>query len=56
MPISFKPMGILLFVPYYRQLLYLAANLFAFQCKYHIRVSLKETYITLPACPTLAME
>ena len=53
---SSKPVGILLFVPYYRQLLYLATNLFAFQRKYHIRGSLKETYVTLPACPTLAME
>ena len=43
MPTSFKPVGIFLFVPYYRQLLYLAANLFTFQRKYHIRGSLKET-------------
>ena len=43
MPTSFKPVGILLLVPYYRQLLYFVANLFAFQCKYHIRSSLKET-------------
>lgn len=56
MPTSFKPVGIFLFVPYYRQLLYFAANLFAFKCKYHIRRSLKETYITFPACLALAMK
>lgn len=55
-PPAFKPVGILLFVLHYRQLLYLAANLFAFQCKYHIRRSLKETYITFPACLALAMK
>ncbi|EDP21147.1 hypothetical protein FAEPRAM212_01871 [Faecalibacterium prausnitzii M21/2] len=36
MPTSFKPVGILLLVPYYRQLLYLAANLFVIKCKNHI--------------------
>ena len=56
MPTSFKPVGIFLFVPYYRQLLYFAANLFAFKCKDHIRGALEETNTTLPACPALAME
>ena len=49
-------MGILLLVPYYRQLLYLAANLFALKCKDHIWSTLKETNITLPACSALAMK
>ena len=56
MPTSFKPVGILLLVPYYRQLLYLAANLFVIKCKNHIWSAFKETYVTFPACPTLAME
>ena len=56
MPTSFKPVGILLLVPYYRQLLYLAANLFVLKCKNHIWSAFKETYVTFPACPTLAMK
>ena len=43
MPTSFKPVGILLLVPYYRQLLYLAANLFVIKCKNHIWSAFKET-------------
>ena len=56
MPTSFKPVDILLLVPYYRQLLYLAANLFVLKCKNHIWSAFKEPYVTFPACPTLAME
>ena len=56
MPTSFKPVGILLLVPYYRQLLYLAANLFVIKCKNHIWSAFKEPCVTFPACPTLAME
>lgn len=55
-PPAFKPVGILLLIPYYRQLLYLAADLFALKCKNHIRGTLKETNITFPACPALAMK
>lgn len=49
-------MGILLLIPYYRQLLYFAADLFALKCKDHIWSALKETNITFPTCPTLAMK
>lgn len=55
-PPAFKPVGILLFVPYYRQLLYPAANRFAFKCKDHIWSAFKETNITFPACPALTMK
>ena len=56
MPTSFKPVGILLLVPYYRPLIYLAASLFVLKCKNHIWSAFKETYVTFLACPTLAME
>ena len=56
MPASFKPVGILLFVPYYRQLFYLAANRFAFKHKDHIWSAFKESYITPPACAAFAVE
>ena len=56
MPTSFKPVGILLLVPYYRQLLYLAVNLFVLKSKNYIWSAFKETYVTFLACLTLAME
>ena len=43
MPTSFKPVGILLLVPYYRPLIYLAASLFVLKCKNHIWSVFKET-------------
>ena len=56
MPTSFKPVGILLLVPYYRQLLYLAANLFVIKYKNHIWSTFKKSYITPPACAAFAVE
>ena len=56
MPTSFKLVGILLFVPYYRQLLYLAANRFASKRKDHIWSTFKKSYITPPTCPAFAVE
>lgn len=47
---------LILFVPYDWQLLYFAADLFAFQCKYHIRGTFKEANVAPPACTALAME
>ena len=56
-PSVFRLMDVpLLFVPYYRQLLYLDANHFTFKCKDHIWSAFKETNITLPACSALAMK
>lgn len=43
MPTSFKPVGILLLVPYYRPLIYLAASLFVLKYKNHIWSAFKET-------------
>ena len=53
MPTSFKPVGILLLVPYYRQLLYLAASLFVLKCKNHIWSALKKSYVTRQLVPHL---
>ena len=47
---------LILFVPYDWQLLYFAADLFAFQCKHHVRGAFKETNVAPPACATLTME
>ena len=53
MPTSFKPVGILLLVPYYRPLIYLAASLFVLKCKNHIWSALKKSYVTRQLVPHL---
>ena len=47
---------LILFVPYDGQLFCFAADLFTFQCKHHIRGTLKETDIAPPARAALTME